>query len=110
MAATFPVLSGWVSEQARKRRETGLAAKLSFGPDKCEEQVFVFMLSPPPLLAPDWSPILCALFPSTCLLEPLVRGPLIGPSLSKGDDWGFSPCLLWFTSCVHTRCGVLVKV
>ena len=86
MAATFPVLSGWVSEQARKRRETGLAAKLSFGPDKCEEQVFVFMLRPPPSLAPDWSPILCAL-PFDLPAGAPRAGPLIGPSLSKGDDW-----------------------
>ena len=63
MTATFPVLSVWVNEQARKQREAGLATKFSFGPEECEEQVFVFMLSPPPFLVPDWSPILCTLFP-----------------------------------------------
>lgn len=90
MALKFHIscLEWWVSEQARKRRETGLAARLSFGPDKCRASLLCLATSPS-TLAPDWSPDSMCSSRLTCLLSPSCRGPLMGPSLSKGDDWGF---------------------
>lgn len=102
------VLSVWVKEQARKHREAGLAAKFRFGPEECEERDFVFMLSPPPSLVPDWSPILCTLFPFDLPAGARRAGPLMDPSLSKGDDCGDSLRFLWLTSARTLVAGVLV--
>ena len=73
-----------------------------------EEQAFVFMLSPPPSLVPDWSPILCTLFPFDLPAGARRAGPLMDPSLSKGDDCGDSLRFLWLTSARTLVAGVLV--
>lgn len=45
-----------------------------FGPEECEEQGFVFMLSPLPPWSQTGVRFCVRSFPSTSLLEPVVRG------------------------------------
>ena len=106
MAATSPVLSGWVSEEAARQRETSLATKFSFGPDEWEGQVLSSCW------APDWSLVLC---PALSLRALCCGGPSCGAPHTS--PWCFSsrlqlavfscpavvlvtrPCLLLLTSC-----------